>query len=79
MYHNGAINTQADLCAIPRARVLARDRARYGTIGAVLFFIAFFAFLLLRQFEEPKSHQTLLWIIALMLIVAARASPYPEA
>ena len=42
-----------------------------GFIGAVLFFIAFFAFLLLRQFEEPKSHPTLLWVIALMLIAAA--------
>jgi len=43
----------------------------YGTIGAVLFFIVFFSFLLLKQFEEPESHPTLLWIIALMLVVAA--------
>ena len=42
-----------------------------GEMGAVLFFIAFFAFLLLKQFEESESHQTLLWIVALMLIVAA--------
>jgi hypothetical protein len=43
----------------------------YGELEAVLFFIAFFAFLLLKQFEEPESYQTLLWVIALMLIVAA--------
>ena len=43
----------------------------YGALGAVLFFIAFFAFLLLNQMEEAESHQTILWIIALMLIAAA--------
>jgi hypothetical protein len=37
----------------------------------VLFFTAFFAFLLLNQMEEAESHQPLLWIIALMLIAAA--------
>ena len=43
----------------------------YGVLGAVLFFTAFFAFLLLKQMEEAESHQTILWIIAFMLIVAA--------
>jgi hypothetical protein len=43
----------------------------YGALGAVLFFIAFFAFLLLKQIEETESYQTIFWIIALMLIVAA--------
>ena len=42
-----------------------------GALGAVLFFTAFFAFLLLIQLEEAESHQTILWIISLMLIVAA--------
>ena len=43
----------------------------YGELGAVLFFIAFFSFLILKQIEEAESHQTILWILALMLIVAA--------
>ena len=43
----------------------------YGSFGAILFFIAFFSFLILKQIEEPESHQTLLWIIALMFVVAA--------
>ena len=42
-----------------------------GALGAVLFFTAFLAFLLLIQLEEAESHQTILWIISLMLIVAA--------
>jgi len=37
----------------------------------VLFFTAFFSFLLLKQMEEAENHQTILWIIALILIAAA--------
>ena len=42
----------------------------YGELGAVLFFIAFFSFLTLKQIEEAETHQTILWIIALTLVAA---------
>ena len=43
----------------------------YGELGAVLFFIAFFSFLTLKQIEEAETHQIIMWMIALMLIAAA--------